>query len=279
VSTTGDGPAVTGGSAAGGSAANDDSAATGNSSSSAGGAGGSGSTTSDTTSQTDDVSATASTSTSGGSSDGTTYGEVFSGGQFHLGPVDWEESAWHNSCSPYPSAIQEIEGNFLAGLELTHNGDGQLCDACVQLDAETGKSIVARVVTTGVTTENSIDLSPAAFEALDSGEFPRAMTWQVVKCPDTGNVFYQFQTEANAWWTSLWVRNARVPIAKVEVQSANHADWAALTRGSDGTYTDSNGFGEGSFTIRVTALDGQVVEDTFSGFSPGDLIESATNFQ
>ena len=204
---------------------------------------------------------------------------MFTGGQFHLGPVDWEQSAWYNSCSPYPEQIQQIEGDFLAGLELTHNGDGQLCDACVELTAETGKTIVARVVTTGVTTENSIDLSPAAFEALDSGEYPRSMTWQVVKCPDTGNLYYQFQTEANVWWTSLWVRNPRIPIEKVEVQSSNHDSWFALQRGSDGTYTDSSGFGDGPFTIRVTAVDGQTVEDTFTSLEPGGLVESSSNFQ
>ena len=209
----------------------------------------------------------------------TAYGEVFAGGEFHLGPVDWEETEWTNSCSPYPAQIQTLEGNFLAGLELTHNGDGQLCDACVQLDAETGRSIVARVITTGVTTPNSIDLSPQAFQALDSGEYPRAMTWQVVKCPDTGNVYYQFQTEANVWWTSLWVRNTRIPVQSVEVRSSNHANWYALERGSDGTYTDASGFGDGSFTLRVTAIDGQTVEDTFTAFDSGSLIESDSNFQ
>lgn len=256
--------------------------------SSTGGADTSGSSTSgadDTvTNGTDSATTTTSGSstTGGGTTDGTTYSDVFTGGQFHLGPVDYAETAFHNSCAPaggYAPEIQEVEGNFLAGLELTHNGEGQLCDACVELRAATGKSIVARVVTTGVTSENSIDLSPEAFAALDSGEFPRAMDWQVVKCPDTGNIYYQFQTEANPWWTSLWVRNARVPIETVEVQSTNHASWFALTRGSDGTYTDNGGFGEGSFTIRVTAVDGQTVEDTFTAFAAGDLVESSTNFQ
>ena len=221
----------------------------------------------------------ASDSMGGGTTDGTTYGTVFAGGEFHLGPVDWAETEWTNSCSPYPAQIQTLEGNYLAGLELTHNGDGQLCDACVQLNAETGKSIVARVITTGVTTPNSIDLSPQAFEALDSGEYPRAMTWQVVKCPDTGNVYYQFQTEANIWWTSLWVRNTRIPVQSVEVRSGNHSTWYSLQRGSDGTYTDAGGFGDGSFTLRVTAVDGQTVEDTFTTLEPGSLVESGSNFQ
>jgi len=207
-----------------------------------------------------------------------TYGDVYSG-EFHLGPVDWSESVWYNSCAPYPKSIQQLEGEMLAGLELTHNGEGQLCDACVSITTEAGKTLVVRVITTGVTTENSIDLSEPAFEILDSGEYPRAMSWQVVKCPNTGHIYYQFQTGANEWWTSLWVRNIRIPIQKVEVKSQNHNDWHALTLGSDGTFTDASGFGAGSFTIRVTSIDGQTVEDTFSAFNPGDLLESISQFE
>ncbi len=211
--------------------------------------------------------------------DGGTYGEVYTGGVYHLGPVDWQESEWHNSCSPYPKKIQELEGNLLAGLELTHNGDGQLCDACVLISADNGNAVVARVITTGVTSHNSIDVSPAAYDALNTNEFPRSMQWQISQCPDTGNITYQFQEEAHAWWSSLWVRNIRLPIKKVEVKSQNHADWFALTRGSNGAYTDGGGFGEGSFTLRITAIDDQTVTDTLPGFSGGDLIESSGQFE
>ena len=72
---------------------------------------------------------------------------------------------------------------------------------------------------------------------------------------------------------------ARIPIEKVEVQSSNHSGWFALQRGSDGTYTDASGFGEGQFTIRVTAVDGQTIEDTFQSLEPGALLESSGNFE
>jgi expansin (peptidoglycan-binding protein) len=118
-------------------------------------------------------------------------------------------------------------------------------------------------VTYGQTTTNSIDVSPSAYQILSSGEYPRSMTWQFAECADTGPILYEFQTAANPYWTSLWVRNARVPLAKVEVKSTNHASWTALTRGSDGTLTDASGFGQGSFSIRSTGIDGQQVIDTF----------------
>ena len=95
-------------------------------------------------------------------------------------------------------------------------------------------------------------------------------------------MFYEVQTGSNEWWTSLWVRNARVPLAKVEVQSQNHASFVELTRGGDGTLTDASGFGAGQFSIRSTGVDGQVVVDTFewpSGGIAGAFLTGQGNFQ
>ena len=108
------------------------------------------------------------------------------------------------------------------------------------------------------------------------------MTFQFAKCPDVGKLVYEFQGGANEYWTSLWIRNARVPITKVEVQSQNHADFFAMDRGSDGTLTDDSGFGVGQFTLRLTGIDGTVVTDTFAWPSPnigGQTLTGQGNFQ
>ena len=112
-------------------------------------------------------------------------------------------------------------------------------------------------------------------------KFPRSMTWQLVKCPDTGAIVYEFQSGAHEYWTSLWVRNARVPIARVEVQSANHAQFVELTRAGDGTLTDASGFGVGPFTLRVTGVDGSQITDSFTwpaGGVGGARLTGAENF-
>ena len=207
------------------------------------------------------------------------YGEVFEGGEYHLGPVDWAESEWTNACGPYPAEIQALEGVLLAGVEASHSSSGELCDACIRVDADNGNSAILRVVTYGQTTPNSIDVSPEAYALLDEGEYPRAMSWQLTKCPDTGRLRYQFQTGAHEWWSSLWIRNPRIAVAKVEVVSANHAEWFELTRAGDGTFTDAGGFGAGEFTLRVTAIDGQTVEDSFASFPTGAVIESSSQFE
>jgi expansin (peptidoglycan-binding protein) len=208
----------------------------------------------------------------------THIGELHAG-NYNLGPVAFSGSFW-NSCAPYTAALETEAGSLLAGLALKFNGSGALCDTCILVRTAKGKSVTARVVTTGDTHgPNDIDLSQTAFDAIDSGEYPRAMTWQLVECSAGGTVEYQFQTEANPDWTSLWVRNSRLPVTSVEVKSANHADFASLTRGTDGTLTDQAGFGDGPFTLRVTAEGGQVLTDTLPAIDPGAVVASSGQFQ
>jgi expansin (peptidoglycan-binding protein) len=195
------------------------------------------------------------------------FGSAYEGGVYNLGPVDYAETEWHNACAPatkYPAEVQAVEGDMLAGLWGNIPNVAGYCDTCIYVQTAKGKSAVLRVVTYGDTTPNSLDLSANAYAVLNSGEYPRNMTWEFVECADTGPIQYEFQTASSQWWTSLWVRNARVPLTSVEVESPNHTTWAPLARGSDGTLTDSAGFGVGTFTIRSTGVDGQVVSDTFA---------------
>jgi expansin len=222
------------------------------------------------------------TSTSGGATGGSigaggagplvTYGQPYTGGQYNLGPVDYTETEFHNACAPstkYDPRVQAVEGTLLAGLWDGIPNVAGYCDACIWVQTAKGKSALLRVVTYGDTTTNSIDTSPSAYDDLNSMEYPRAMTWQFAKCPDTGPMMYEFQTGSSQYWTSLWVRNARVPLTKVEVESPNHASWTELQRGTDGTLTDGSGFGMGTFSIRSTGVDGQQVTDTFTWPSAG----------
>ncbi len=217
---------------------------------------------------------------------GATLGQPYEGGLFHLGPVDWQESAFHNACAPgdkYKASVQQAEGDLLVGLWNGIPNVAEYCDACILVTTKKGKSALLRVVTYGDTTSNSIDVSPAAYQLLNSGEDPRAMSWQFAECNDTGKIMYEFQTGASEYWTSLWVRNARLPIAKIEVQSANHKDWFALRRAGDGTLNDDGGFGKGDFTFRITSIDGKVVTEKFTWPTDaagvtGKMLIGKTNF-
>ena len=213
------------------------------------------------------------TTSSANASPAATMGASYAG-EYNLGPVAWQGS-YTNSCGPYPQEIVTLEEDSLAGLGTNYNGTGQMCDACISIVTAGGRSILARVITNGETTaSNNIDVSQSVYDVINQGEYPRQMTWQVAQCPDRGPMRYQFQTGANVYWTSLWVRNIRWPLKKVEVKSAQHSDWTVLRRGTDGTYTADDGFGNGAFSLRITFINDQAVTDSFDGFTPGGILTS-----
>ena len=65
------------------------------------------------------------------------------GGQYHLGPVDFAETQWTNACSPYPASLLSVTGlggEFLAGVSHTYSGAGSACDACIKITTATGRA-------------------------------------------------------------------------------------------------------------------------------------------
>ena len=216
---------------------------------------------------------------------GDMFGDAHAG-VYHLGPVDFAETQYHNACAPgggkYRKELQAsvgLGGEYLAGVSNAFNDGGGVCDACILIETGKGKSIVARVVTYGVEhADGDIDVSPSVFEAIHQGEDPRSQTWHFARCPDEGALQYEFQTQANPFWTSLWVRNPRVPLVKAEVKTATDKDFVALERAGDGTLTDASGFGDGAFTLRLTGIDDQVITDDLPGFKPGTLVQSTQQF-
>lgn len=198
-------------------------------------------------------------------------------GSYNLGPVEWSESVWHNACSPYPASIQSLEGDLLAGVS-NGVGTGSYCDACVQITTGAGRSLIARVVTYGDTVgPGDLDLSQPAYDMLSTGEYPRTMSWRLVACPTTTPLYVQYQTGANAYWTSFWIRNPRVAIDHVSVTSANHATPITLMQGGDGTFTDASGFGSGAFTLTIVGVDGSTYMQAFASFDPGALVMTSGN--
>lgn len=199
-------------------------------------------------------------------------------GNYQASPVAWEGSP-PNACGPYPPAVEMVEGPMLAALGNEYAADGSSCDACIEVvDAEDGKSVIARVITYGaMTAPGNVDLSQPAYDAIAGLSTSHEMTWRLVSCPSSGPLYFQFQGGGETGATSVWVRNPRIAIDEVEVKSANHASYLALDRGPDGAFTDAAGFGDGAFTLRVIGVDGSSLEQSFAGFTPGTLVGGDSN--
>jgi hypothetical protein len=223
---------------------------------------------------------------------GTTYYGDPHSGNFWLGPVDYAETQWPNACGPangkYPAAIQQLYGNYIMGLANEAQlgslvaGNGALCDVCAELTAN-GKTLVAHVVTYGDEGGHAtnIDVSPEIESALSLAT-SSAGTWRFVTCPTDRAIVYTFDGRewSNVWYFRVWVRNSRVPIAKVEYQLGAKA-WAPMTPQTDGAWEiDSQDF-SGGFSLRVTSIEGATIEDAIPGigtFDPNAGIPSHGNF-
>ncbi len=212
-------------------------------------------------------------------------------GNFWTGPVDYVESQWHNACAPsvkYPNGIRSLYGNYIMGLaneatlEQLTASSGQLCDVCAELKAN-GKSLIAHVVTYGQETgPNDIDVSPEIDAALNASS-GRTLTWQFTSCPTSAPIQYTFDGRqwTNTWFFRVWVRNSRVPVAKVEYRIGSAA-WATADWQSDGAWQASSQDFSAGFALRVTSIDAQAIEDTLPGlntFDPDVGTASHTNFQ
>ena len=212
-------------------------------------------------------------------------------GNFWLGPVDYAETQWHNACAPgtkYPAGIQQLYGSYIMGLanEVVLQGltasNGELCDVCAELTAN-GHTLVAHVVTYGQETgPNDIDVSPEIDSALD-GATSRTVAWRFITCPTTGPIYYTFDGAqwSNTWFFRVWVRNARVPVARVEYRVGSGA-WATADWQTDGAWQASSVDFSGGFSLRVTSIDNQTLEDPIPGlntFDPNVGIVSHGNFQ
>lgn len=87
--------------------------------------------------------------------------------------------------------------------------------------------------------------------------------WQAVPCPvgDTA-IEYGFDV-VNPWFFRLQVRNARIPVRKVEMLSQGR--YQPLTRTADGFWVMGSGYWRRPYPmplyLRLTALDGQVIMD------------------
>lgn len=66
-------------------------------------------------------------------------------------------------------------------------------------------------------------------------------------------------------------------IERVEVINARFPGGRALERGTDGTFTESSGFGEGPFTLRVVGVTGASVDIPFDGVEAGALVAASGN--
>jgi expansin (peptidoglycan-binding protein) len=155
----------------------------------------------------------------------------------------------------------------IAALDVADWNGSAWCGACadVTLATDAGSPPTVRVRIVDECPDCSagqLDLHPAAFAQLaptSEGRVP--ITWTFVACDVTGPVAYKYKDGSNAYWTAVQVQNSRLPIAKFE-SSADGMTWVEAARQDYNYFLNASGFGTGMVHVRITAEDGQMLEDT-----------------
>jgi expansin (peptidoglycan-binding protein) len=127
--------------------------------------------------------------------------------------------------------------------------------------------------------KGALDLSQEAFAKIADpvdGRVP--IEWEFVDGDVEGPIQYKFKEGSNEYWTAIQVRNHRTRVKEVEVQK-DDGSWENLNRESYNYFTSpSGGMGPGPYNIRVTDVNGQVVEDKNVPFSPGSVVDGKSQF-
>jgi hypothetical protein len=234
-----------------------------------------------------------SSTTQGGAAGVILYGTPYVNVNMWLGPVDYAETKWHNACglddlTKYPTAIQNLYGNYIIGLDANIPNVVSHCDDCAQLTAN-GKTIIAHIVTYGTENgANAIDLSPEAQSALGLSNSNWTGTWQFSSCPTNGTpIYYEFDSRQwtaippNFWYMRIWTRNQHLPVTLLETKIGSAA-WVAASQQSDGAWQAPSADFSSGFQVRVTAVDNQQLTDTIpapAGLNPANPVAGHTNFQ
>ncbi|OJY15631.1 MAG: hypothetical protein BGO98_23420 [Myxococcales bacterium 68-20] len=153
------------------------------------------------------------------------------------------------------------------------------CGGCLLVKGPKGE-VTVRVTDSCPGCEGSginLDLSAQAFAKIaDPKEGRIDVTYQAVACATAGNVAYHFKDGSSKYWTAIQIRNHRVPVAKVEYKKGDA--WVAMKRADYNYFIEASGVGDqpNGLSLRVTATDGQVVEDTLAGGVQAEQTVSGT---
>jgi expansin (peptidoglycan-binding protein) len=128
----------------------------------------------------------------------------------------------------------------------------------------------------------NLDLSESAFVKIaGNASLGRVnITWQFVECAMTSPVSYKYKDGSSQYWTAVQVRNSRLPVQSLDWSKDSGATWTGTTRMDYNYFLDAvPGFGAGTTLVRITAIDGQVLEDTLPAVQALLVTQGHANFK
>jgi expansin (peptidoglycan-binding protein) len=168
----------------------------------------------------------------------------------------------------------------VAAINTTGYAESASCGSCLDVSGPKGKITLRIVDQCPGCAENHLDLSAQAFAKIADPKAGRVpITYQLVSCPVKGNMSYRIKEGSSKWWTAIQVRNHKLPIAKVEYEKKGV--FTAMKREDYNYFVDTSGVGDQprGIAIRITATDGQVVQDIVPRVQEGAVFAGKVQFR
>jgi expansin (peptidoglycan-binding protein) len=171
-----------------------------------------------------------------------------------------------------------------ADTNITAMNDGEYakaasCGSCLNVVGPKGSIKVRVVDRCPGCAANHIDLSAQAFAKIAEPKAGRVpITYEVVACDVPSKMSYRFKEGSSKFWTAIQVRDHRVPITKVEYKK--NGVYTNMPRSDYNYFIDTKGVGDqpNGISLRVTAADGQVIEETIPNVQAGKLFAGTKQF-
>ena len=207
----------------------------------------------------------------GSSSGGSTYSTAPK-----EGIATYYDADGSGNCSfdPSPGDLDVVALNY------PEYAESAACGSCIRVKGPKGEVTVRVVDSCPGCKEGHLDLSREAFAKVAEPRDGRVpITYQTVACDVSGPIAYHFKNGSSKWWTAIQVRNHRLPVTKLEYQK--DGAFVAVERLSYNYFVESKGVGDtpGGLRIRLTAADGQTVEDTLPGVKDDETVQGAAQFE
>lgn len=184
------------------------------------------------------------------------------------------------------SGSAQVACSFDVGADtnITAINDGEYakaaaCGSCLNVVGPKGSIKVRVVDRCPECAGNHIDLSAQAFAKIAEPKAGRVpITYEVAACDVPNKMSYRFKEGSSKFWTAIQVRDHRIPITKVEY--LKNGTFTNMPRSDYNYFIDTKGVGDqpNGISLRITASDGQVVEETIPNVQAGKLFAGTKQF-
>jgi expansin (peptidoglycan-binding protein) len=168
---------------------------------------------------------------------------------------------------------------LVAALNPTEYANAAVCGSCIELQGPNQKPVHARIVDScsGCSTAE-LGVTPQVFEAMGAKDLLKTtIKWRYTTCPVEGPVRYRFKEDSSQYWVAIQVRNHKRPIQKLEWNK--NGTWVEVHREAYNYFVEPSGMGAGPIQVRVTATDGETLEDTLPTVAAGTVVDGAAQFK